>query len=74
MVDFTHILNTLSLKQNGQNLADDIFKYIFVNENCSILIKISFKFVPEGPIISALFQIMAWHWSGDKPLYESKMA
>ena len=31
-------------------LADDIFKCIFVNESFSILIKISLKFVPKGPI------------------------
>ena len=31
-------------------LADDIFKYIFVNEKVRILIKISLKFVPKGVI------------------------
>ena len=31
-------------------LADDIFKCIFVNEKFCMLIKISMKFVPEGPI------------------------
>ena len=30
--------------------ADGIFKCIFLNENCFILIQISLKFVPEGPI------------------------
>ena len=29
-------------------LADDIFKFIFVNEKFCILIKISLKFVPKG--------------------------
>ena len=35
-----------------------------------ILIKISPKFIPNGPInnILALVQIMAWCWVGDKPL------
>ena len=31
-------------------LADDIFRNIFVNEKFCILIKISLKFVPKGPI------------------------
>ena len=40
-----------------------------------ILIKISLKFVPNGPInnIPALVQIMAWRWPGDKPLSEPMM-
>ena len=37
-------------RQNGCHFADDIFKRIFVNENIWILIKISLKFVPNGPI------------------------
>ena len=41
-----------------------------------ILIKISLKFVPKGPInnIPAQVQIMAWRRPGDKPLSESMMA
>ena len=31
-------------------LADDIFRCIFMNEKFCILIKISLKFVPKGPI------------------------
>ena len=31
-------------------LADNIFKCIFLNENDRILIQISLKFVPAGPI------------------------
>ena len=31
-------------------LADDIFKCIFLNENLKILIQISLKFVPKGPV------------------------
>ena len=31
-------------------ISDDIFRYIFVNEKFPILIKISLKFVPKGPI------------------------
>ena len=53
-------------------LADDIFKCIILNENVRISIKISFKFVPKGPIDnkSALVQVMAWRRTGDKPLPE----
>ena len=36
--------------QNGRHFADDIFRCNFVNEMFLILIQISFKFVPEGPI------------------------
>ena len=43
-------LNTLRPRRNEQNFADDIFKRIFFNENVRISIKISLKFVPEGPI------------------------
>ena len=67
--------NTLRPRRNGRNFADDIFKRIFVNENCCILIKISLKNVPRGPINNtpALVQIMAWRRSGDKPLSEPVM-
>ena len=68
-------LNTLRPRQNGHRFADDTFKRIFLNENVRILIKISLKFVPKGPInnIPALVQIMAWRRSGDKPLSEPMM-
>ena len=50
----------------------DIFKWVFFNENVWILIKISLKFVPKGPVnnIPALMQILARCWPGDKPLTE----
>ena len=35
---------------SGRHLADDIFRCIFVNEKFCVLIKISRKFVPKGPI------------------------
>ena len=43
-----------------------------MNEKFRILIQISLKFVPKGPIDnkSALVQVMAWRRSGDKPLSE----
>ena len=36
--------------------------------------KISLKFVPMCPIHNMLFQIMAWHRPGDKPLSEPMLA
>ena len=61
--------------QNGRHFADDIFKCIFMNEKFCILIRISLKFVPKGPIDCklALVQEMAWHRIGDKPLSEPKL-
>ena len=44
------VVNTLRPRQNGRNFTDDIFKYIFLNENVWIPVKISLKFVPKGPI------------------------
>ena len=69
------LYNTLRPRQNGRHFADDTFIRIFVNENVRISIKFSLKFVSKGPInnISALFQIMAWRRSGDKPFSEPMM-
>ena len=36
--------------QNDRHLANDLFRCIFVNETFCVLIKISVKFVPKGPI------------------------
>ena len=57
-------------------VADDTFKWIFLNENVWISIKIALKFVPSGQVnnIPALVQIMAWPQPGDKPLSEPMMA
>ena len=35
---------------NGRHFPDDIFKFIFLNENVLISIKISLKLVPKGQI------------------------
>ena len=69
-VMYIRIVDTLRPKQNGRHFADDIFKCFFLNENVSIPIKISLRFVPKGPInnIPAMIQIMAWRRQGDKPL------
>ena len=60
-------------RQNGHNLADDIFKFIFLNENVKILMKISLKFFSKVLIdnIPGLVEIMAYQQPGDKPLSES---
>ena len=69
------LVNSLRPRQNGRHFPDDIFKWIFVNANVWILIKISLKFVSKGLInhIPALVQIMAWRRPGDKPLSEPMM-
>ena len=55
--------NTLWPRQNGCHFTYNIFKRIFLNENCCVLMKISLKFVPQSPVNNspALVQIMAWH-------------
>ena len=69
---FSLNINTLRLRQNGRHFADYMFKWIFLNENIWILLKISLKFVPKVWInnIPALVQIMAWRWPGNKLLSE----
>ena len=68
-------INTLMLKQNGCHFPDNIFKYIFLNENVWISLKISLKFVSKVQInkIPALVQIMAWGQPGAKSLSEPMM-
>ena len=65
-------VNSSPPRKNGRHFADNIFKCIFMNEKFCILIEISMKFVPKGPIDnnSALIQVMAWSRTGDKPLSE----
>ena len=69
------LVNTLRPRRNRRHFTYDIFKCIFLNENVWISVKISLKFVPNGPIdnIPALVQIMAWRRWGDKPLFEQMM-
>ena len=70
--DFANIFNSSPPGQNGRLFADDIFICIIVNKKFRILVKISLKFIPKGPIDNnlALFHIMAWRQIGDKPLSE----
>ena len=44
------LVTTLRRDKMDAILADEIFKCIFLNENDRIPIKISLKFVPDGPI------------------------
>ena len=64
--------NTLRPRQNSHLFPDDIFKWIFLNNNVWISLRVSLKFVPKVRIINipALVKIMAWLRPGDKPLYE----
>ena len=70
------LFNSLRPRQNGHCFADDTFKRILLNENITISIKISLRFVPKGLInnIPVLVQIMAWRRPGDKPLSEPMVA
>ena len=70
-IHFDHS-NSLRPRQNGRHFEDDIFKCIFFNENCCILVNISLKYNRKGPIGDnpALVYIMAWHRTGDKTLSE----
>ena len=65
-------LTYLLLDKIADILADDNFGCIFLNENNRVRIRISPKVVPRSSINNtpALFQAMAWHRTGDKPLPE----
>ena len=64
-------VNTWRPGQNGRYFPDDIFKYIFLNENERIWIEISLMFGLKGPnnSIPALVQIMTWHRTGFWRIY-----
>ena len=77
-IKYTHRhdgVNTLRPRQNGHQFPDDNFKCIFWNEDISISINISLKFVPKGPIsnIVAIIQIRAWRqaiiWTNEWLVY-----
>ena len=63
-------INTLRTRPNGRHFPDDIFKWISLNENVWISIRISLKLVCfKGPIyIPPLIQIMAWRRPDDKSI------
>ena len=64
------VINTLRPRQNGRHFPDENFQCIFLNENVSIPVEISLKFVRLGPnnSVPTLVQLMAWRRPGDKPL------
>ena len=72
---FIAMFNSSPLDKMVAIFADEIFKFIFFNENIKISIQISLKFVSGGLIdnTSALVQVMAWRRAGDKPLPEPIM-
>ena len=45
-----NFVNSPPPEQNSRHFADDIFMGIFMNEKFCILIKVSLKLVPRGPI------------------------
>ena len=61
-------VNTLRPRQNGRHFAVDIFKYIILNQNAWMSLKISLKVQITN--IPALVQIMAWRRPVDKLLSE----
>ena len=70
LVDNYHILLCRLFIEGDDKKAENL-KCIFLNENIRIVIKISVKFIPKGPIntILELIQIMARR-QGNKPLSE----
>ena len=66
------LINSFPLDKMAAILAEDIFKWIFLNENDRIPIQISLKYVPRSPIDNKpeLVQVMVWCRTGDKPLSE----
>ena len=50
-------VNTFRPRQHRRHFADDTFKRIFLNENIRISMKISLKFVPNGPINNILASV-----------------
>ena len=74
--DLSVCINSLRPRPNRRHFTDDIFKFIFENENEWIPPRISMKFVPKVQVnhIPALVQIMAWRRPDDKPLSEPMLA
>ena len=69
------IMNTLRLRQDGCIFPDAIFKWVVFNKKCYILIQISFKYIPKGPINNnpALVHKTAWRQPDDMPISEPAM-
>ena len=73
---FKSISQDYQIEAGTHHFAENIFKSIFLNENCYILIKIWLKFVTKGSFDKkpALVQIMTCRQTVDKPLSEPMMA
>ena len=56
-------INKLRPRQDGRHFPDDIFKYIFLNENISISIIISLRFVPKSHINNTPTRRQAIIWT-----------
>ena len=54
--NFFFFVNSSPPGQNDRNFTDNIFRCIFVGEKSLILIKISPKFVPKGPLTQHWFR------------------
>ena len=69
------MINSSAPGQNAHYFADDILKRILMNEKFCISISDPLKFVPKGAVDNkaALGQVMAWRWTGNKPLPEPMM-
>ena len=48
--DSVKLTHWVRIKQNAPHFAEVIFKLIFLHKNNYILIQISLKFIPKGPI------------------------
>ena len=64
-------VGTLGHGQNVRHLADNIFKYIFLNEKKRL--KFYWNFLGSISKWPALIQVMDWCWTGVKPFLESMM-
>ena len=67
--------NQIVSQKNGHHFADDNYKYTLSNKHCEKNIYLP-KSIFDGPIDnkSALAQIVAWWWTGDRYLPEPMLA
>ena len=75
-VEMVNTLTVIEAETKWPTFCSRYFQTHFLEWKLLILIQISLKFVPRGPLSNnpALVQIMAWCRTGDKPLSEPKMA
>ena len=69
-------VNTLRSEQSSRRFADNIFQYIFLNENYRILIPNPLRSIPSGTIViigsgdgSAQSRRQAINWANDDPVH-----